>query len=265
MNFHLENQIVEIVVPFLDENRSPIVPTGITAALYDGEDRLLMSWGEISFDPAEVEARIVIHGSLNRLQGDELEEVRRLEVRLSHAGGFVVHRHAYGIEDKHSLQIMVNSFMTLETALLTARRFVNLTAFASTTEERQVSALIEAYHRLTNLAMIYTWMDENGRVESEHRIGAGGWNFIDADAFQTGFPTHFKRALRAAQLAEADELLQGSVVARKHAQGIASETIGESSVTLRAGFTGAGSSGVSSAALAHLAGYIDSTVIIGRA
>lgn len=264
MNFYLETQIVEIVVPFQTANGEAVVPTDISAVLYDGEEQMLMDFGTIVFDPAEVEAKVVIPGAANTLQGDDLQEVRRLSVTITHAGGTFSRSHAYAIEAEQSLQIMRNSFMTFETAQMTSRQFVNLTTFGAATEERQRTALVEAFRRITSLAMIYNIVDVDGNVESEHRIDSSSWHYIDADAFQTAFPSHFKRALRAAQLAEADELLQGNVVAKKHAQGIASETIGESSVTLRAGFSGGGSSGIGSTALALLSGYIDSSVIISR-
>ena len=265
MNFYLETQIVEIRVPFTDVNGAAIVPTDITAALYDGEDTLLMSFGSIAFDPAEVEVPVVLHGSLNTLYGEELEEVRRLEVKLTHAGGAVIKKHVYAIEAEQSLQIMRNSFMTYETALLTARQFVNLVAFSGDTEARQKAALVEAFRRICTLSMRYTITDMDGKLETSHKIAASTWDLVDADAFQTQLPTHFKRALRAAQLAEADDLLQGNVVARKQAQGIASETIGESSVTFRNGFGGQGSSGIGATALALLSGYLDRSVQIGRA
>lgn len=264
MNFYLETQIVEIKVPFTDMDGNPIIPTDITAALYDGEDSLLMSFGSVVFDPAEVEVPVVIHGALNTLQGEELQEVRRLEVKILHAGGSVTKSHAYAIEAEQSLRIMRNSFMTYDTAIMTAGQFVNLTAFSGDTEKRQKAALAEAYTRICNLSMIYTITDIEGKVTSTYKIGAATWPELDADDFKM-LPSHFKRALRAAQLAEADEVLQGNVVARKQQQGIASETIGESSVTFRNGFGGQGSVGLGATALAHLSGYLDRSVVIGRA
>ena len=265
MNFHLEGQLVEIVIPFTDVNGQAVTPTDITATLYDGEDNLIMSFGAVVFDPAEVETKLVIYSSLNTLQGDELQEVRRLEVKITHAGGSFTRSHSYAIEAEQSLRIMQNSFMTYETALMQSQSFVNMTAFASDTEVRQRAALVEAFRRITKLSMVYSILDPENVVQDTYRLGVSTWHYINADAFQTQFPSHFKRALRAAQLAEADELLQGNVVAKKHAQGIVSETIGESSVTLRAGFSGVGSTGIGAAALAHLSGYIDRTVKIGRA
>jgi hypothetical protein len=274
MNFYPETQIVEILVPFTDASGQSIVPTAITAVLWDGEDQMLLDFGSVVFDSAGVEAKIIVPAIANTLQGDELQEVRRLEVTLAHASGSAKTSKSYVIEAEQSLQIMRNSFMTYDTALMTSTQFVNLTAFVTAPDERRRAALVEAFHRITDLPMIYSVSSlpvaqdvttSDGLAERVYKVSRATWRHIDADAFQTQFPSHFKRALRAAQLAEADDLLQGNVIARKHAQGIATETIGESSVSLRQGFGSGVSAGIGTAALALLSGYIDRTMKVGRA
>lgn len=265
MNFHPEGQIVEVVIPFKDLNGQTIVPTDMTAVLLDGEEQEIVDFGVIVFNNLGVDARIIIPGVANTLNGDELQEVRLLKVRITHAGGNFLAAHAYAIEAEQSLQIMRNSFMTYDTALMLSSQFVNMTAFVTASEERRKAALVEAFRRITDMPMIYVIQDTDAVVISEHRINRATWGGIDSDVYQTQFPTHFKRALRAAQLAEADNLLQGNIISQKHAQGIISETIGESSVTLRAGFSGASDGGMGAATLALLSGYIDRTMKIGRA
>jgi len=265
MNFHPENQVVQILVPFSDLTGLTIVPSSVTAILLNGEDDVLLNYGTVSFDPAGVEVAIVVPGIANTLEEENLQEVRRLEVTIIHAGGTFVRSHSYVIEAEQSLQIMRNSFMTYDTALMMSAQFVNMTAFVTATDERRKAALSEAYRRICNLSLVYSIQNSSAEVVSEHRVNRFNWVIITKDAFQTQLPTHFKNALRSAQLAEADMLLQGNVIARKHAQGVVSETIGESSVTLRAGFAGAADQGVSTGALALLSGYIDRTIKIARA
>lgn len=265
MNFYPETQIVEIIVPFTDPNGQTIVPAEITAILKDGEDQVLLDFGSVAFDGAGVEAKITVPAIANTLQGDELQEVRRLEVSILHTSGSFSVSRSYVIEAEQSLQIMRNSFMTYETAVMMSTQFVNMTAFVGATEERRRAALVEAYRRISDFPMIYSIVDAEDKVVSKTRISSSGWQFVTANVFQNDFPAHFKRALRSAQLVEADELLQGNVIARKHAQGISTETIGESSVTLRPGFAGATSANLSASALGILGGYIDRTIKIGRA
>jgi hypothetical protein len=264
MNFYPEMQIVEIVIPFSDPNGAMITPTSVSAILFDGEDFPVLDFGSIAFDPLETDAKLIVPSIANALRGDELQEVRRLEVRISYQGGFFKTSQSYVIEAQQSLQIMRNSFMTYDTALMMSSQFVNLTTFVNSSDDRRRAALSEAFHRITDLPMIYTITDSVNLVERPTRISRSIWKYISADAFQTQFPSHFKRALRAAQLAEADDLLQGNVISRKHAQGIATETIGESSVTLRPGFGSGITEGIGTAALTLLSGYIDRTMKVGR-
>lgn len=265
MNFYPEFQIVNIIIPFENPNGETVVPTAIVAVLLDGEERVILDYGNIVFDGAGSEVSVIIPGAHNTLQGDELQEVRRLAVEITHAGGSFSRSHAYVIEAEQSLQIMRNSFMTYDTALMMSSQFVNMTAFVNATDERRKAALVEAYRRIAELPMAYTIQNAEGVVLSEHKLNRANWGITNVDAFQTQFPTSFKRALRSAQLAEADSLLQGNVISQKHAQGIVSETIGESSVTLRAGFAGAADGSLSSGALALLSGYLDRNMKIGRA
>lgn len=265
MNFYPELQVVEIIIPFQDLNGEVITPTSMTAVLLDGEDDEIVDFGGLVFDPLGVEARVIVPSVANQLIGDELQEVRRLQVVIVHATGTLTRSHSYVIEAEQSLQIMRNSFMTYETALMMSSQFVNMTAFVNAPDERRKAALSEAFRRITELSMIYTIQDTEAVVTSEHRLNRASWELVDGDVFKTQLPTHFKRALRSAQLAEADNLLQGNVISQKHAQGIVSETIGESSVTLRAGFSGAADGGLSSSALALLSGYLDRNMKIARA
>lgn len=262
MNFHLEGQIVQVTVPFTDNAGVQVTPTAVTAILYDGEEVEISDLGPIAFDGGAGQVVVTILGLLNMLRGDEPKEARRLEVKITHAAGVTTKNLIYGIEDERSLVLMQNSFQTYEAALVNVSNMVNLTAFTTATEARQKAALIEAFDRISSIAMVYVTRDTEGLITGEHRLYAEEWEEVDADVFRTQFPSHFQRALRLAQILEADELLQGNVIARKHSQGIATETVGESSVTLRAGF---GLQSLSAAARSVLSGYIDTTVALARA
>lgn len=263
MQFYPEGQIIEITVPFTKDG-ARYAPTDVSIAIYDGEDEVIMAPGPIAFDSGSEAVVVQVPAAVNNLQGEDLQEIRRLEAVVTHDAGVFVVSHFWGIEHEQRLQTLKNSFMSYETALMEARGFTNLTSFGAETKDRQIAALSEAFRRITDLSLIYEVANDAGRIERRDYLNAVTWPSVTREMF-LAFPTHFRRALRAAQLAEADELLQGNVIARKHAQGIVSETIGESSVTLRAGFSGQGSSTVGTTALALLSGYIDNTVKIGRA
>ena len=265
MNHYPEGQIVEIIVPFKDLNGADIVPSAISAVLFNGEDDVLQTFGVIPFQPGDTSVTVSLLATMNQLEDDNLEEVRRLVVTLAHAAGTVRVSKAYVIEAEQSLQIMRNSFMTFETAEMLAARQLNLSAYAKASDVNKRAALFEAWRRIVRLPMTYRTIDEVGKVIATASISALQWEFFDADAFRTQLPSHFQRTLRYAQLTEADEVLRGDVVARKHALGIASETIGETSTTFRNGFVGAGAGNISPATYALLSSYIDASVRIARA
>lgn len=262
MNFYPEAYIVEVVVPFTDLNGVAIVPTDMRAKLFDGEDTLLEDFGSISVAGASGEKTVTIAAIYNELRGDELREARVLKVELDTASGVVQKRHSYVIEAEQTLEIMTNTFQTFETAMITAANYVNLSGWNAAEEVHQRAALVEAYGRICSIPMKFCPRDDLGQntLADEQMISRAGWLEVSKDAF-SAFPTHFRKSLRAAQLLEANELLTGDAVGRRHRAGIITETIGESSVTLRAGQI---NYGISQTALSVLSGYVVFSVKLTR-
>lgn len=262
MKFYPEEYEVTVEVSFTDLNGQPIVPTTVNATLTDGEDEFIAEFPNVLFEPGADKATIVIPRELNILGERELQGARILRIALESAAGTVRRSFSYVIENEFRLEILQNTFITYEAAEIAARNQVNTSGWNSADEQRRQAALIEAFGRITAIPMRYSFRDDSGKMLSnmEHYIARDQWATMQMDYFRE-LPTHFKQALRAAQFAEANELLQGDTAARKHRSGIITETIGESSVTLRGGRL---DYGVSQSALAHLAGYIHFNVRIQR-
>jgi len=262
MKLYPEGYAVEVVVNFTDLNGDPIVPTNLSAALYDGDDQLVVDFGDLPFDVETGSKAIVVAGEFNMLTGDETRAARILRVVLTTASGDVTRAHSYLLEGEFRLALMQNSFMTYEAAEILALDRANLNGWRVADEQKRYAALIEAFNRLTHLPMRFTdTLDQDHIVEEDHIILRQDWSEISAEEFLI-FPDHFRKALRNAQLTEANELLQGDTLARKHRAGIVTETIGESSVTLRKGQI---DYGVSNQTLSHLTGYIYFNMRIARA
>lgn len=267
MDYYHEAKAVTIVVPFKDGNTNDILVTSFTSVLYDGERNIVLDLGETVVDKTMTAAKqgtVVIPATANALHGDDLQEVRVLEVVLKTGDTEVEFSSVYVIEAEQSLQVMRNSFMTYETALMMSRQLVTTTDFKSATKDNQRLALAEAYSRITGLSMIYPVYSETGYIQGYRSMNAWSWLSLQASDFNS-FPANFKKALRSAQLFEANYLLQDNTVAQKAAQGIQSETIGESSVTLRSGYTGTSGSTISSTAMSILGPFLDSSIKIARA
>lgn len=263
MNVYPEHSSVPYTVAFTDDAGQAVSPTHVTIVLKDGDEEPMVVLHDGAPDAGAVSHAGVIAAEHNVSDGEGELTARLISVTLTLAGGRILTKQIlYGIEPVEKLVVCRNSFQTYVRAVMEGSQMVNLVAFNSEeTPARQVAALIEAYDRIINIPLIYN-LRINERTHT-HRLNGESWDEMTQEAFEQQLPMRLRRALRQAQIMEADMILQGNVLARKHAEGIQSETIGESSVTLRAGM--ATNRTISNFTMSVLAPFLDSTVRIGRA
>jgi hypothetical protein len=262
MNFYPAEYSVELTILHQDGNGAALVPTAITAVLYDGFDNVVSDFGALTFDAAAGQTSVLVLGQFNELAEDETRAARALRVRIDTANGAITKTYAYVIEAEQTLQVMVNTFQSYEAAEVLALESANVAGWASADETRRRAALSEAYRRVTSIPMQYGLRDTEGHMDHYglSYISREMWREIDQEDFRT-FPSHFRRALARAQFAEANELLAGDVIGDRRRAGILSETIGESSLRLNGAQV---DYGVSRTALAALTGYIHFNMRINR-
>ncbi|PZR92256.1 MAG: hypothetical protein DI537_13800 [Stutzerimonas stutzeri] len=273
MKFYPEDFDVEVVVPFTDLNGAPIVPTTVSAALFNGDDEQLVDFGNLPLEDGATSKAIVVPRAFNVLEDGELRTSRILRIALNTPAGAVRRSHSYILEAEQRLVPMTNTFMSYDAAEIAALDTPNTSGWNVATEDQRKAAMVEAFARITNIPMRYsplttTQQQSSGwdrlvssELNSEHYIARDQWSEITPELF-ADLPSHFRKALRRAQFIETNELLQGDNVAKKHRAGIVTETIGESSVTLRAGRI---DYGISQQTMAALAGYIHYNMRIARA
>lgn len=272
MKFYPEGYTVELVVAFTDLNGAAVTPTAVNAVLTDGEDDVLMRLDNIAIADGDTSVTVTVPSGYNLLDDNEPRAARILRVELVTAAGSIPRSLTYVVEAEQRLQIMTNTFQTYEAAEIQALDIPNISGWAVASEDQRKAALVEAFRRLTNIPMKFptygaqkNWDGFNKLIdrdlESETILSRDGWSDVTPELFAE-FPTAFKKALRRAQFFEANELLQGDSVGQKHRAGIVTETIGESSVTLRAGRI---DFGVASQTLRALTGYIYFNMRIKRA
>lgn len=262
MNIYPEQSSVPLSVSFLDSAGQMVQPVHLNIILKDGDEDVLMVLYDGAPAAGATSHDVIIPEAMNASEADGELTPRMVAIRMDLADGRMIRKSViYGIEPLEKLAVCVNSFQTLPRAIVEASQIVNATAFNEESPARQAAALIEAYDRIVNLPMTYSI--KLGQQISHHRLTNESWEEMSAETFDTQLPTRLRRALRQAQIVEADEILQGNILARKHASGIQSETIGESSVTLRAGTFG--HAGLSSFTKQILAPFLDTTIRIGRA
>lgn len=273
MNLYPENYDVTIGVAFTDLNGAAVTPTAVTAILYDGDDQLVNDFGAIAFTPGDTSVDILVPAAFNVLGVGEITAARILRVTLVTAAGEIRRASSYIIEGEFRLVVMQNSFATIEAAEIIARDMPNLAGWNSADGDQRAAALINAYHRLTRISMrfriektpithvydgfnqpSYHWTRDliHGTRVPEIIVLAQAWSGLTIEEFME-FPSAFRKAVRMAQVAEANEILENDVTARRHRQGIISETVGESSIMLRGGRL---SLGIGTTALEYLAGLV---------
>lgn len=285
MKIYPDNYDVSVSFAFTDLNGAPVAPTAVKVDLFDGNDQLIISFGSLPFGEHDTEKEVVVPAEFNTLdpQTDGPNASRIVRCTLETPAGNIRRSASYVIEGDFRLQVMKNSFITFEAAELTARDIPNSFGWRTAGRENQEAALINAFNRLTRIPMKfrvgptplkylndrltsapkYHWTKDLllGDEPAETVIPAAAWHDIDADEFMT-FPDYFRKAVRLAQVAEANDILENDVTNRRHRQGIISETVGESSIMLRGGQLNLG---VSRAALEYLSGHVYYNHRISRA
>lgn len=259
MKIYPEDYSVAVTFGFTDLNGDVIVPTSITAKLYNGDDEVVVDLGLVSFEPTDTQKEVVIPAVYNVLGEGQLSTARILRVELTTSAGVIRKSHPYIIEGEFRLAPMINSFQTYEAANLIARDMINLSGWANADQDQRCVALIEAFNRFTRIPMRFrsAAMDA-GKYEPtdlyapETIITRSAWPTVTTDEFLS-WPPYFRIALRRAQVVEANAQLEGDVIGAKRRAGIISETVGESSMMLRGGYLDLG---VSTEAMRYLAGHV---------
>lgn len=261
MRIYTEGAPVVLNIVTTDLNGQPAAPSVVEAWLNDEYGVKIADLTGITSGLGSIEVMIpAIH---NVISGSDTDlGVRSLWVEYTVDGVQKSVLTTYGLEREQALRVCVNSFQTLARAQVEAARMINLDAFnTEADEDRQKAALIEAFSRIVNLRLTYETTINN--MTRWFNLDASIWDGFTEDAFNTQLPSRLRRALIQAQLVEANEILEGNVMARKLSAGIQSETIGESSVTFKNSAVAA--AGVSSFAMSILAPFLDRTIRLARA
>lgn len=260
---------VTVVIPLLDRNGSALVPTGLNFAVRDQNGTLVKPFSEITVSPGMTEVSVLIPAVFNATI-TELVEARVVELQVTHAGGIYSIEQVYLLTKPSTLVIMGNSFQTMPQAHAEAAQLPNLLGWSAATDNDRAAALIEAYLRLTRLGYRVRRPED---VDVQNMIGdlqgyieiiePRLWPLMTKDRWLSSrYPEHFRRALRRAQIAEANEILRGDRINEKRRSGIMSETIGESSMMFRIGKPL--DLGISSPALEYVTGYVVTRITLTR-
>lgn len=232
MKTYLAGQSVTATIPLLDEDGLPVLASAVTYNVLNHVGVSIASGTLSPWTGTETEAQVMIAAEDNALSGDNVREIRIVELTLTTADGTKVIAHDYMVEKIDPLVVPSTSFQTYNEALALAYSVPSIDAWNSATKQARIAALIQARHNIARFRYEYDFFDEMSYSEPAFYIDS--INDMTYGDFMI-LPEAFLAALRRAQLIEANWLLTNDSVARMREEGLMSKTVGESSIMLRPG------------------------------
>lgn len=258
--FSVGDSVVSTVA-LLDAAGNTITPTSVSYQVLDETDAVLAGPIAIS-SPWSGSLSATIGAGLNGTPG-----ARRIEYTVKTASGIVLLDDIYMIRQGERLVFLINSMQTLTQALVTADTLPKIPSWQGASEDDRVTALIEAYRRLTQLSYLIKFpqfVDLQNFLTTDWtwRITPQMWPVMTTDLFSR-YPASFVAALRIAQVCEANQVLTDDPIADKIKSGLFSETVGQASMMFRSGIKPMRLI-VARETMDYLAGYLDIRMTITR-
>lgn len=243
--------VVRVTLPLIDFNGDPVKPTTLAYSVSDLDDLVLVPTTNHDFAANDTDADVTVQAVFNQLAAGEFSGGRIVRLFIGSAAGVHVQELVYGLRGYRRLVPPVNSFMTDAAAQVLAGDIPGLEDFIAAEATLRQAALIEAHTRIARIPL-----SPDATTHCRDVYDRQSWPDVTPAQFRL-LPGAFKRALYRAQLIEANNLITGGGEDSRRANGVLSETIGDSSITFAAGSSASARTGLGSkAALSELAGYI---------
>ena len=270
---------VTVDVPFQDHAGNPLTVASAKYRVTDQTDQELVTPTDLNVADGDTTVSIQIPASLNTVATGATREIRNVEVFCVVGGNTIILSKSYGLTSNAPLQTGLNSFQTYSQASLTALDIPNLDAWENASEEQRVAALIDARERIVQLNF--------NLLNSNVNFGQDSLQYVPEGQYQSSYvarnslfifngnlailnptqfaalPERFKKALRQAQVVEADHILGGNPYEDKRQSGLVLDAIGESKQMFRS--TKALQLPVCRRALGYLSYFVTFSKRIGRA
>lgn len=244
------------VIPY-KVNGEPVEPTGVVVTVLDQDGAVMHGPVVLNTVPGNTELTFVVPASGNQLIPGDTIGIRTIEVDLTLPTGVVTIKNSYMLRASLQVRPFLNSFQTIERALVTAAEMVKVDGFINADEDHQRQALLEGYVRITRLGFFIAEEAESWRDRfscGATRVSPRDWPVMNEDRW-CEFPERFRKALRRAQVQEANAILTVGTAQDFRRSGLLSKTTGESAAVFRAGTPL--DFGISRESLEQLTGYIE--------
>lgn len=247
------------------EGGGVLAPISLRWRALDEEGNLIAPWTAALVVPGAATVEILTSASMNTLVPPQLRGIRIVELEVTTADGIVVLELAHQVESSQLLVPGINSFQTYYQAVLEAQLYTDDTMAGWISQAEQPvrqRALSEAFDRIRMMPVVIEWENDQSIIRDVYNDPPRLRDLTSEQILR--LDTRLMKALRKAQLTEANSILDGDPVRQMRNTGIQSMTVGESSQ-----FFGASrpvdTNGVCEATAKILARWTRGRVRIGRA
>lgn len=244
VSVYLAGTDVKQSISLVNEDGSIIPITSITYRVLNQDEQVLVASSPATdFVVGSGEVTITVPSTANIIAVGNAREIRSVELTCVTNSNTIVFASSYGIELPDPLVTGLNSFQNFALAQLTALDIPNLPAWDAASENERVAALIDAREHIIQLNFSLLNSNVNfgqdqlshvpeGQYQSQYvaRNGLflfnGNLGLLNSTQFLT-LPERFRKALRQAQVVEADNILSGGGIDHNRQLGLIENEIGE--------------------------------------
>lgn len=217
----------KISIVLQDDMDTAVDASAVTWTLYDERGNPLTTGAAAGFTESDPAAVVELTAEQTAVDGPLA--AREIVLECTTTDGAVEVREAVLFVSSAPLTVAVNSFQTATEAVATRAEIARLEAFDAAPKVQRTAAMIEAHRRILRVAFqIPQAFDISNIAWGSRRVPLARLKEDDLRRL----PEAFQRALRRAQLIEANSLLEVNTVDQKRKEGVVSETIGEASMFL---------------------------------
>ncbi|MCY1200484.1 hypothetical protein GFK26_18500 [Variovorax paradoxus] len=242
-----------------------LAPISMRWRVLDEEGNLIAPWAITAVVPGAESVDIRTDASMNTLVPPQLRGIRIVELEVTTADGVTLLELAHQLETSKLLVPGINSFQTYYQAVLEAQLYTDETmaGWVSQAEPSvRVRALSEAFDRIRMMPVVIEWENDQSIIRDVFNDPP---RLRDLNSEQIlRLDTRLMKALKKAQLVEANSILDGDPARQLRVAGIQSMTVGESSQNFSAGRP-VDTNGVCESTAKILARWVRGRVRIGRA
>lgn len=229
---------IQVTINLLNEAGADLTPVALRWRVLDEAETVLQDWTVASLPaPTEKSVTVTVLGALNILTPPATRGLRTVELEVTTAAGMVVLTESVLLQATSALMVGYNSFCTYAQALMTVQDYSDrtVTGWESATRDQRERALIEAFNSIRRMPLI-VGVEENLYSAGRGLVRDYGWlSLLEPDEYLSNVSARQQKALRAAQLLEASEVMNADPVLIARRNGLMSMTVGESSQFFRTG------------------------------